>query len=174
MEFHVAQILREPVGYRRDFRVFERCEAEAPASPSFPVEGQVSLLRTDAGILATADVTSVVDVTCSRCLVPAQLPVELHVEEEYYPTVDVVTGARLSTPKEPTPFLIDEHHILSLCEAMRQQLVVAEPMQPLCKDDCAGLCQVCGQDRNRGSCACASGELDARWAALGGFLRASS
>ncbi len=112
MEFHVAQILREPVGYRRDFRVSE--------------------------------------------------------------PVDVVTGARLPAPEEPTPFLIDEHHILNLCEALRQQLVIAEPMQPLCKEECAGLCQVCGQDKNGGSCACASGELDSRWAALGDFPRASS
>src|SRR6266567_3426860 len=98
MEFHVAQILRETVGSRREYDVAERCDGEAAMALSFPVEGHVTLLRTDAGVLAIADLASAVDTSCSRCLAPAHVTVDIHVEEEYYPTVDVVTGARLPEP----------------------------------------------------------------------------
>jgi uncharacterized protein len=129
------------------------------------------LLRTDAGLLATADLDSQVETACSRCLGPAHVPVQLHLEEEYYPTVDVDTGVRLPLPEDPGAFLIDEHHILNLCEPARQQLVLAEPMQPLCREDCAGLCPGCGGNKNEGPCGCPSSDVDDRWAALEGLLR---
>jgi uncharacterized protein len=171
MEFHVAQILREPVGTRRDYDVDERCEGEPDAPPTLPVRGRVTLLRTDAGVLAMADLAGTIEADCSRCLSPAQLPVEIHVEEEYYPTVDVITGGRLPEPPESTPFIIDAHHILDLCEAVRQQLVLAEPLQPLCRTNCAGLCPTCGSNRNLGPCGCSADAGDARWALLGSLLQ---
>jgi uncharacterized protein len=172
MQFHVAQILREAVGSRREYAVEETCNAEGDQS-AFQVRGNVTLLRTDAGLLATADLESYVQATCSRCLGPAQVPVHLHIEEEYYPTIDVVTGVRLPAPDDAIAFLIDEHHILDLCEPARQQLVMAEPMQPLCREDCAGLCPTCGMDRNEGPCGCPPSDVDDRWAALEAFLRHS-
>jgi uncharacterized protein len=164
MEFHVAQLLREPTGSRRTYEVNDRCPAEDGSEVR--VEGVADLLRTDAGILASADLATVLTITCSRCLQPAQVGMRLVIEEEYYPTVDVVSGALLPAPDEPSPFLIDDHHILSLCEAVRQQVILAEPMQPLCREDCAGLCPVCGMDRNGGPCRCSGAEIDARWSAL--------
>jgi DUF177 domain-containing protein len=47
-----------------------------------------------------------------------------------------------------------------------EQLQLELPVKPLCRDDCAGLCPVCGADRNREQCDCAE-ETDPRWAALG-------
>jgi uncharacterized protein len=170
MEFHVAQLMREPVGSRREYDVDETCGNDQNTAP-FHVRGHVNLLRTDAGLLATADLESAVLMACSRCLGPAQVPVQLHIDEEFYPSVDVVTGVRLPHPNDPMALLIDEHHILNLCEPARQQLVVAEPMQPLCREDCAGLCPGCGRDRNEGPCGCPPDEIDDRWAALGGLLR---
>jgi DUF177 domain-containing protein len=166
MEFHVAQLLREPVGSLREYSVAESCEA----GESSPIEGEVRLLRTDAGILATAGLHTTVEATCSRCLSPAHVPVDLEVEEEFYPVIDVVTGAPVAPPEEPASFMIDEHHILDLCEAVRQQIILAEPMQPLCRSDCAGLCPTCGADLNLGPCACRPSEGDNRWSALRDFI----
>jgi uncharacterized protein len=96
------------------------------------------------------------------------------VEEEYYPTIDLDTGAPLPAPEEETPFLIDQHHILDLREAVRQQLVLAEPMKPLCRDGCAGLCPTCGADRNAGPCTCPVADVDPRWAALTNLIELSA
>ncbi len=170
MEFHTVQLLREPTGSRRTFSVNEPF-VDGSAGP---VEGEVTLLRTDAGILALADLRASVAITCSRCLEPARLPVELTIEEEYYPSIDLETGAPLPPPEEETPFLIDQHHILDLHEAVRQQLVLAEPMQPLCREDCAGLCPTCGADLNAGMCLCPEPSGDPRWSALKQLIEMSA
>ena len=164
MEFHVGLLLREATGARRAERIIDRCATDD--GRSVDVQGDVGLLRTDAGILATAGLRTSVDGACSRCLAPAHMAVRLEIEEEYHPTVDIATGVPLPPRDDPTPFLIDVHHILDLSEAVRQQLILAEPMQLLCRPDCAGLCAACGEDRNRGRCQCPPAETDGRWAAL--------
>jgi DUF177 domain-containing protein len=43
---------------------------------------------------------------------------------------------------------------VELAAMLREQVILATPMQPLCDADCLGLCPVCGQDRNERSCGC--------------------
>ncbi len=43
---------------------------------------------------------------------------------------------------------------LDLAEMLREQVILATPMQPLCSDECVGLCSVCGQNRNERDCGC--------------------
>jgi uncharacterized protein len=62
--------------------------------------------------------------------------------------------------------MIDEHHLLDLSEAIRQNALLAVPMKPLCREDCSGLCQQCGKDLNKGQCDCNKSEIDPRWAKL--------
>ena len=49
---------------------------------------------------------------------------------------------------------------------MREQLYLALPMKPLCREDCKGLCPNCGTNWNRGTCDCKQGWEDPRLAAL--------
>ena len=51
-------------------------------------------------------------------------------------------------------------------EIVRQQLLLVVPIAPRCKDDCKGLCPVCGCDRNTEICACVTKQTDPRWDAL--------
>jgi len=118
------------------------------------VQGEVGLTRTDRGILVKATLHTEVKVSCSRCLGLFDCPLALNIEEEYFPTVDVVSGTPLSFPEEPGCFTIDEHHILDLTEAIRQYGLLAMPMKPLCREDCAGLCPSCGHNLNQGTCSC--------------------
>ena len=82
------------------------------------------------------------------------------------PTIDINTGAKLPEPDETGSFTIDEHHILDLTEAIRQYRVMALPMKPLCREECAGLCPTCGKNLNTGPCDCPANEIDPRWAKL--------
>jgi uncharacterized protein len=168
VEFNVAQLLREPVGSSRIHEVTGECVADDGST--ILAQGTVQLLRTDAGILVTGTISSPTTVTCSRCLSAAEIALSLAIEEEYYPSVDVLTGAALPPPEDPAVLLIDAHHTLSLCEAVRQQRILAEPMQPLCRQSCAGLCPTCGADMNAGQCRCAEPGIDSRWAVLGDLV----
>ena len=65
---------------------------------------------------------------------------------------------------------IYESDIVDLTEPIRESLLLAEPLQALCRIDCQGLCPVCGADRNKGDCGCDTTTVDPRLAALKQFL----
>ena len=52
---------------------------------------------------------------------------------------------------------------------MREQFYLALPMKPLCREDCRGLCPVCGINRNRETCSCQATWVDPRLEALKSF-----
>ena len=163
MEINVSQQLKEPVGSTRDYELSELVNTNGNASM---VEGRVRLMRTDRGILAKASLSTQLEANCSRCLSLFSCPLALSIEEEYFPTTDVITGTSLPLPEEPGCFSIDEHYILDLTEAIRQYSLLVVPMKPLCHEDCAGLCPQCGHNLNLGSCQCPPQQIDPRWAEL--------
>jgi uncharacterized protein len=120
--------------------------------------------------LVQGELYTKVELTCSRCLSLFKYPVKINFEEEYIPTIDITNGVSLSSPEEPGSFVIDEHHVIDLTEAIRQYTLLTMPMKPLCREDCAGLCQGCGQSLNQGPCHCPPQAIDARWSELSKLL----
>ena len=104
--------------------------------------------------------------TCSRCLSVFDHPLALHIEEEYFPIIDVVTGLPLPLLDEPGAFTIDEDHTIDLAELVRQYTLLAVPMKPLCRQDCAGLCPTCGHNLNGGPCSCSLQRQGQHWSEL--------
>ena len=167
MSINVSQQLKESIGSVRNYEVSEVVDI---AGGGNLVQGELRLMRTDRGILAKGTLHTELEVTCSRCLSLFNCPLALNIEEEYFPTVDVVTGAWLPVPDEPGCFAIDEHHTLDLTDAMCQYALLAIPMKPLCSDNCAGLCPNCGKNLNDGPCDCTSQDTDPRWSELSKLL----
>ncbi len=170
LKYNVSQLLQEGTGARRRYRVEEADYALTEAEVTPFLTGEVDFLRTRQGILVTAAlVAERVEMVCARCLEPAFVDLEIRFQETFYPTVEVFTGEPLGLPEGEEledPFRIDEHHILDLTEAVRQYTILSLPRRPLCREDCRGLCPVCGQNLNQGSCSCQVEEVDPRWAAL--------
>ena len=163
MQTNVAQLLKAPVGSIRTFPVDDTLEE---SGTEYRVNGELTLMRSTSSILVQGRLNTQTDITCSRCLKQFTLKLPLKFQEEFFPTIDVFTGVRLPPPEDPGSFTIDEHHVLDLTEAIRQYIVTAIPMKPLCKEDCAGLCSTCGKDLNLGKCGCKQEEIDPRWAEL--------
>jgi uncharacterized protein len=165
MQYSVAQLLKESVGSGRTYDVDE--DVVTAEGVTERARGEVRLLHTDKGIWASVVLTYAKPCICSRCLSLFRLPLELSIEEEYLPTVDVNTGERVrDADMAEDSFLIDGHHILDITEALRQYEVASTPMKPLCREDCAGLCPICGADLNKGPCNCSRETRDARWSVL--------
>jgi uncharacterized protein len=153
MQVNVAQLLKGAIGSVRDYEVDGVIDVTGDSNSS-PVHGKVALTRTDRSILVQGVVDSEVELFCSRCLNLFRCPLSLNIEEEYFPTTDIISGASLSPSDDPDHFTIDERHVLDLTEALRQCALLAMPMKPLCREDCAGLCPNCGRNLNLGPCAC--------------------
>jgi len=71
---------------------------------------------------------------------------------------------------EEIQYLPADKNIIDMGEDVRQYLTLSLPLKTLCKDDCAGLCPVCGINRNKATCSCTVEETDPRWAELKRFL----
>jgi uncharacterized protein len=165
MQINVSQLLKSPIGSIRDYEVKQIIDVTGDGESSL-VQGKVRLMRTDRGILVKGVLATKVELTCSRCLSLFGCPLTLDIEEEYFPTTDVVNGTPLPLPEEPGSFTIDEHHELDLTEAIRQCALLAIPMKPLCREACAGLCPSCGHNLNLGACNCLPQGADPRWSEL--------
>jgi uncharacterized protein len=91
---------------------------------------------------------------CRRCLRPIDGVAVAHVDELYQ---DHVT--------DPDAFPIEGDQ-LDLAPMTRELVLLELPDAPLCRDDCAGICAVCGRDRNVEPCDCDDTVRDERWAVL--------
>lgn len=161
--FNVVTLLQEPVGSTRQYDVADSVRVEGV---DHQIAGHARFDRTPRGILVRAAISGEASGECSRCLRPATQPVDLTMEEEYIPTVDLTTGARVEAPEgEPDLYRITAQHELDLREAITQYWAMALPMAPLCREDCPGICPSCGSDLAAGH-ACAEPVIDPRWSKL--------
>lgn len=164
VQINVSQLLQAPIGSARSYKVDEIVDL---ADGNRPVRGEIQLMHSDRSILVKGRLDTAVELTCSRCLSLFSCPLSLDIEEEYFPTTDVLTGASLPpSSDEPSSFTIDEHNILDLTEAMRQCVLLVTPMKPLCGPQCAGLCPTCGANLNQSPCSCPPKPADPRWSKL--------
>jgi len=167
MRINVAQQLKEAVGSVREYEVDEVGEG------GLPVRGRVQLLRTNGSILVRGRLETAGRDECSRCLGEFEYPLALDIEEEYIITRDPTTGAPLDQPTEPGAFTVDENNEIDLGEAVRQYVLLAQPMKPICREDCAGLCPQCGRNLNCETCDCKQSSIDPAWAPLRKLLTGS-
>jgi len=134
-----------------------------------PIAGRVRLLRTNRGILAHADLATSLQLACGRCLRDVVFPVELRFQEEYLPAIDLTTGRPGPSDDEPDVARLNDHHELDLETSVREAIQLAEPIVPLCRTDCPGLCAVCGEPLDEGTHDHPTDDIDPRLEALRDF-----
>ena len=165
IRYNVSALLREPLGSTREYELDERVLIEEDVPRHQQIAGHAEFLRTNSGVLVKAQLHGVDRERCSRCLREFELPVSLEIEEEFYVSVNAEAVDSPATEEDAAVFHIDAKHTLDLEEAVRQYWTAALPMQPLCQQNCRGLCDRCGQNLNQGDCSC-SPKQDERWSAL--------
>jgi uncharacterized protein len=128
-----------------------------------PVTLDLDLDSVVEGILVRGTVGFSLVVGCARCLTPCPVRVDASVTELFMDPARVESDDEL----DPGYELIDDLTGLDLSALVRDALLVDLPIRVLCRDDCAGLCPVCGADRNAGDCGHRdTTTVDPRWAAL--------
>ncbi len=170
--FNVAGLLREPAGAVREHRLRDRYLSLAPdVELSGPLNGTLRLQRTNRGILVRGRVEGDVRRTCGRCLEPYVETAVIDVSEEYLPSIDPDSGVALPGPdSDEAVRAIDEHHELDLTPVFREEFALTEPMHPLCRPDCEGLCPECGEPLRGEHRLHDAEEIDPRLAVLARFL----
>jgi uncharacterized protein len=150
--FNVAGLLRDAPGAVRDHRLRDHYLTLGPdLELAGPIDGEIRMQRTNRGILVRGEITALLRRTCGRCLEPFVDEVRVELSEEFLPSVDPETGAQLAPPAEDEATLpISERHEIDLTGVLHDELLLDEPMTPLCEPGCPGLCSVCGRRAEAG------------------------
>ena len=147
LSYNVADLLRSAPG------TSERYDVAVPTLPiaegvelAAPITGEIRLTHSGRSILVQGRLQTALVEQCSRCLRPARAQVSFELEEEALPSVDLASGLPLETASEPDVLRLTDHHELDLEPVVRDAISLAEPIAPLCRPDCPGLCETCGLD----------------------------
>ena len=127
-----------------------------------PVELDLRLEAVMEGVLVTGTASAALEGECVRCLEPIRDEIEVTFQELF--VYDDIRDAEGAEEDDEVSMLQDD--LIDLEPLLRDAVVLALPFQPLCQDDCPGLCAECGvrladQPDHRHEAA-----IDPRWAAL--------
>lgn len=129
-------------------------------------EGVLHLERHERDILLRGHLTGSLICTCSRCL--ALYPEPLTIDFDLL--LHQGTAAATEEEVELTAAELDEDYFLGdeldLTQYLREQILLALPLKPLCRQDCLGLCPQCGADLNEGPCGCQESRFNPAFAKL--------
>jgi DUF177 domain-containing protein len=157
----VRELLAHP-GSSATERIDEPVEALhtelADLEPDAPVEGHLRLENLVQGILVSGTISAQLSLRCARCLRPFETRVDVSVREMFTVRPDPDSDDYELAPEgelDPEPMV-------------RDAVGLAMPFAPLCRPQCAGICERCGGDRNRGECSCTE-RTDPRWEPLRGL-----
>ena len=106
------------------------------------------------------------EAVCGRCLKPVELPISTEFTERFVRAVSWAAEEQHELREEDLNIAIFDGEAIELDDLVREELLLAVPVNVLCSQDCKGLCPICGVDRNLNDCQCGNDEVDSRWQGL--------
>jgi uncharacterized protein len=107
-----------------------------------------------------------VETVCNRCLQPVELPIRSDFTERFVPAVAWRDEEQHELSEEDLSLSVFDGEAIELDDVVREEILLAMPGHVWCREDCQGLCPVCGIDKNTGTCQCEVQEIDSRWQGL--------
>jgi uncharacterized protein len=148
----------------------ERIPAAALGRPEVlelgPVDWRGEIRRVDPGFLLRARLAYDQTLACQRCLTAVTEPVSEELELLVLRHDPGAAEDERELEEKDLGVLVVEKEELDLDPILLEQIQLNVPMRRLCREECAGLCQTCGADLNRGPCRCGPRPLDPRWEGL--------
>lgn len=96
-----------------------------------PFEVDALITKADQEVIVDVDIRCPTRMCCSRCL------------EEFDQVI---------APEALFTYSVESTDVVDITDDVRQEILLAFPMIPVCRPDCKGLCSVCGQNLNAGAC----------------------
>lgn len=168
MTINISEILANP-SVIKEFKVEPEFTALQLKYNSYPVSHKELFVLTvskEDGKLHIAGETEIkLMIPCDRCLEDVELTFPIQIDDRW----------KLEEQSDGIED-VDEHSFMDGCildvdKLVADEIVVALPTKVLCKEDCKGLCSVCGTNLNYGTCDCDRQVLDPRMAAIQDIFR---
>jgi uncharacterized protein len=124
------------------------------------------LANTDGEVRIHGNFTVQMEGECDRCLARARFSLEPKFDLFYRPVSSIEQEEEVGIDEGEAEIGFYRGGGMELEDILREQILLLLPMQRTCKEDCKGICPVCGVNRNEAACDCRPTAVDDRWAAL--------
>lgn len=133
-----------------------------------PIElsGTAELLDQTDEIRVHGHLRVVMEGDCDRCLEPARFLIDSDFDLFYSPAVESSPGEEREIHEVDTDIGTYQGDGIELGDVLREFILLTLPMQRVCRENCLGICPICGQNRNNAACDCRVETADDRWSAL--------
>ena len=131
-----------------------------------PLDARATVRKVGQSIVINGSVNAVLGLRCVRCLEEFSYPLSSTYEVTLHPLKEASLEDEVELNEEDVGSNFYEGGEIHLSEIACEQVFLEIPYQPLCHEDCKGLCPVCGKELNRTSCDCRREDVETAFAVL--------
>ena len=140
---NVGFLINQPIGFNRDIPFeIEKHDFDEDLSVKGLI-GNLNLSRTQNGLRVNADFKARIDLQCGRCLEDFKHDLNTQFEEIFSYDNQYLSEDEISIPEDGN---------IDFEPYIRDYLILELPINPVCKKDCRGLCDICGENLNLRDC----------------------
>lgn len=154
----VGEVNSLPIDTELDFSQVE-FQGGCPFTDPIRVTGAVTVRAGVVQLSARAALS--IDGNCDRCLTPFTRSYDIPLEHTLVSTLE---------NEENDDYILLDNYQLNLDDLVMADILLELPYKSLCREDCLGLCSICGKNLNEGPCGCNQRTVDPRLAILGQLL----
>jgi uncharacterized protein len=111
------------------------------------------------------------EINCSRCLKPLETELDISFTSSYISSEFESREKEIEISGDDLKVDFYQSEEIDIAQLIREQIILNVPQTALCKLDCAGLCQICGENKNEKKCDCSEREIDPRFKVLENLSR---
>lgn len=150
--FKISNLINAEIGTEEEFSIREKVSDIHEDDPQIiaPVAVEVIFLKMKDRINADFnELSTSIALQCGRCLTPIEHTVEI----PFFAASYLLKPQENSEEERADNFTVDvKYNVIDISEAVRDEVLLTSPAFPLCKEDCKGLCLVCGVNWNEKEC----------------------
>ncbi len=144
-------------------------EEAGECSFTAPLRVNLSILREYDHIRVSGRISTVLRLTCSRCLGDYSLGIDSPFTIFYMRSKETPMDEDVELSSEDLISVTYDGDEIDFTDEISEQIILAIPFKPLCREECRGLCSNCGTDLNSGECACSGKSVSFKFDALKEF-----
>jgi uncharacterized protein len=163
LRLDVSYLVKESPGTHKEFDFTFPQLAITEEMTLVDIKGKIAISTTEDGVVAEGMLTALTQQVCSRCLEDYWQPLQINFAE-IFSSHPLETDNGLGEQPLPSDGSID------LTPLLRDYAILDIPIRQICREDCLGLCQRCGQNLNEKDCGHRQESIDPRLEGLKALL----
>ena len=166
MIIDLNDVKKSPFGFEFSIASAEIDLESDTAGLNNDIEIRGELTKRIAQIDLEGEIAADLEMDCTRCLQPKVEKLKIPYSVSYITAENYTGGKEAELSEDDLQISVYDGSQIDVNELVREQILLNLPEQSFCKEDCKGLCQQCGANRNLIDCKCDEKEIDPRWSAL--------